>query len=295
MVLLHAIPVTLFILALFYYWFAVADRYAVFLYNHRLAGPAGPFDDITIGRYWMSGLVADGAVMLLYIAANWLLARVGANDRAPAWWRVWLLCAPLLIVGIPIITMTTNSPTLPPALAAACVVATLAGLAFALMPGALAARQLPDLAWLALDGVGLVPSLLLLRAIELPGRGLAVSASTAYLVAVGSILGGAVWLGAMSVLRVWQRKPSPNAVSVFVAGLCLSYLALPLAHYLFFTPAAYRYIGASSNFFMHNLGLQLVTFLIAAALAFGAARFRNSRFSTRLTHQRRTNEHRHWL
>lgn len=276
---LHAAPITLFILALFYYWFAVADRYAVFLYNHCRAGPAGPFDDITIGRYWMSGLVADGAVMLLYIAANWLLGRGVANYRPPTWWRVWLLCALPLAVGIATITMTANSPTLPPALGAACVVATLAGLAFALMPGALAARQPPDLAWLALDGVGLVPSLLLLRAIELPGRGLAVSASTAYLVAVGSILGGAVWLGAMSVLRAWQRKPSPNAGALFAAGLCLSYLALPLAHHVLFTPAQYRYISASSNFFAFNPAVQVLAFSVAAGLAMSITKIRESRLT----------------
>lgn len=58
--LLHAVPICLFILGLFYHWFAVADRYAVFLYEHL---GATPFDDVTSSRYWMSGLVASGAVV----------------------------------------------------------------------------------------------------------------------------------------------------------------------------------------------------------------------------------------
>ncbi|MCZ7542668.1 MAG: hypothetical protein M5R40_03610 [Anaerolineae bacterium] len=39
--LLHALPVTAFVLYLFYYWFAVGDRYIVFLYNHEM-GPYVP-------------------------------------------------------------------------------------------------------------------------------------------------------------------------------------------------------------------------------------------------------------
>jgi len=73
MALAHAVTITLFIFALFYKWFAVDDRYAVFLYNHL---NATPFDEVTSSRYWMSGLVVSGAVMVLYIAANWLLVHL---------------------------------------------------------------------------------------------------------------------------------------------------------------------------------------------------------------------------
>jgi hypothetical protein len=270
----HALPITAFVLALFYKWFALDDRYAVFLYNHSLAGPAGPFDDITTSRYWMAGLVASGAVMVLYIATNWLLGRIQRDYRAPAWWHVWLLCALPVVIGIPLITMTQNSPTMPLVLAAACVVATLTGLAFALMPGALAAHRPRDLVWIAVDGLGLVPPLLLLRALELPGMGLKVSMTIAIAGAIGGIALGAMWLGGMSILRAWQRKPSPGAVDIFVAGLCWSYLALPLGHYLIATPAQFKYITTASNFFAWNVPLRLATFVIAVALAIGAAQIR---------------------
>ncbi len=75
--------IDLFVLGLFYYWFAVADRCAVLLYGHIAAGIRGaqPFDEMTRGRYWMAGLVAAGAVTVLYTAANWAWGRLAAARR----------------------------------------------------------------------------------------------------------------------------------------------------------------------------------------------------------------------
>jgi len=113
--LLHAVPIFLFVLGVFYYWFAVADRYAIFLYGHL---GATPFDEVTSSRYWMSGLVAAGFVMVGYAVVNWLLGRMAVlchrDYSPPAWWRVWILCAPPLAIGILAITMTVNWPILPP-------------------------------------------------------------------------------------------------------------------------------------------------------------------------------------
>lgn len=272
--LLYAIPVSLFTVGLFYYWFAVADRYAIFLYGHL---GATPFDDVTRGRYWMTGLVASGAVMVLYTMTNWLLGRVAAlchrGYYPPLWWHVWLFCALPLAVGIPITTMTFNWPTLPPFIAAASTVATLMGLALALTPGTLAAQRPSDLGWLVFDGLGLMPSLLLLRVIELPSKGL-ISVRTAYLAAVGSTLAGIVWLGIATGLRIWRHKPPPSASALFVAGLCLSYLAMPLVHHLVATPPDYRYISTSSNFFAFNPSVQLLALVVAAILAIGVTRLR---------------------
>ena len=80
----HALPVTALVIGLFYYWFAVADRYIVFLYYHNM-GPrvpdTSPFGFVTASRYWMAGLVASGAVMVLYTAASWLLKRLLTTAR----------------------------------------------------------------------------------------------------------------------------------------------------------------------------------------------------------------------
>ena len=273
--LLHTAPISLFILGLFYYWFAAGDRYAVFLYEHL---NATPFDEVTSSRYWMSGLVACGAVMVVYVAVNWLLGRIAALRHQdycpPAWQRVWGFCAPPLIVGIPVITMSFNWPTLPLANAAACVAAALIGLALALLPGSWAAQRPTDLAWLALDALSLMPILLLLRAVELPGRGLGVPTALLWLIAIGGPLSGMVWLGVMTGLRVWRHRPSPSAMALFAAGLGQSYLLMPLVHHLVSTPPGYRYISTAANFFAFNLGLQLTIFFVAATLAIGAIRLR---------------------
>lgn len=278
--LLDATIVSIIILTLFYYWFALADRYAIFLYGHTTTGipPAQPFDTMTASRYWMAGLVAAGVVMVLYTAANWLggrlAARRGAHFGTPAWWRVWGLCAIALAIGIPAVTMTANTPTLPWSLAAACVVMTLAGLALALLPGRWAAERPADLLWLAADGVALMPTLILWRAIELPGRGLSVSPAVAWIFAIGSVVGGAVWLAVMSRLRVRRGKAIPGAVSLFLAGVGLSYVLMPLAHYLIAGPPGFRYITDAANFFAANLGVQLLALGLAAALALGATALR---------------------
>ena len=277
-----AFPISLFVLGLFYYWFAIADRYAIFLYGHTATGIplTQPFDEMTSSRYWMCGLVASGLVTLIYTALNWALGRaVRAASRRreyspPAWWQVWALCAIPLTMGIPFITMTFNTPTLPPMLAFLCLAATLAGLALALWPGAWAAQRPLDLLWLASDGMGLMPVLLLLRALELPGRGLSVSVPLAVLVAVGGTLAGVGWLGIMTGLRMWRRKSLPDASVVCIAGLSLSYLLLPVVHYYLSTPPAYRYITTASNFFAFDVGLQILVFVVSVGLAVGVTRVR---------------------
>lgn len=266
---LHAVAVSLLVLSLFTYWFGVADRYSIFLYGHL---GATPFDEVTTSRYWMSGLVASGAVAVLYTAANWLLGRLaarrGRNYQPPAWWRVWGPCAVALAPGILAITMTVNEPTLPLLLAGACAAVSWSSLALALMPARWAARRPLDLAWLAADGAGLVPSLVLLRALELPGRGLAVRPAVAILAAAGGTVAGATWLGLVTALRAWRRRPTPGAAALFASGLTWAYLVFPLVHHLT-TPAQYRYISASSNLFAFHWGLQVSAWAVAAALALG--------------------------
>ncbi len=274
-----ALPISLFILGAFYYWFAVANRYVVFLYGHIAKGipRTEPFDELTSSRYWMSGLVISGAVMVIYTGFNWALGRVGDRSQRgycpPPWWQVWVLCAIPLIFGIPSITMTVNSPTLPPLLAVACVGMTLVGLVLALLPGSWAAQYPHDLLWLVIDGAGLMPILLLLRVIELPNRGL-ISKPMAIVFALGSILTAIGWLGVMTGFRVWRRKSLPDAGMLFTAGLGLSYLLLPLLHYLLASKPAYRYISAASNFFAFDIGLQVLIFIISAGIAIGVTQIR---------------------
>ena len=73
------LPITVFLLGLTYYWFAVADRYAVFLYEHL---GATPFDAVTGSRYWMAGLIANGFVLVLYTATMWLSVELPPPARS---------------------------------------------------------------------------------------------------------------------------------------------------------------------------------------------------------------------
>jgi hypothetical protein len=275
--LIEAALICLFILGLFTYWFAVANRYSIFLYGHIADGipRAQPFDPMTASRYWMSGLVATGAVMVLYVMANWLRGRLAAHHQrqfVPSdWWRVWLLCALPITICVPAITMTLNWPTLPAPLALACVVATLFGLALALLPGRWAAIRPVDLMWLAVDGIGLMPALLLLRVVELPDRGMSLDRATVWLIGGGGLLIGFLWLIGMSLLRIWRRRTTPAAGTLWLAGVALSYLLLPLAHHLLATPPSYRYISAASNFFAFSWQLQLLALVVAAALSVATA------------------------
>ena len=85
--LLEAAFISIFILGLFFYWYGQANRHVIFLYGHTTVGipRAEPFDEMTSSRYWMYGLVAAGAVMTLYGAANYCWGRVavGADSASP--------------------------------------------------------------------------------------------------------------------------------------------------------------------------------------------------------------------
>ncbi len=270
----HALPVTAFLLGLLYYWFAVADRYAVFLYEHL---GATPFDAVTSSRYWMAGLVANGFVLALYPTILWLLGRIAATRQVaytpPDWRRVWLLSAAPLAVGITWITMTQNAPTLPVGLALMVVASTPAGLALALWPGRWAAEQPVELIWLAGDGLGIALLLFTVRLVEWPSQAL-LAPSVAYAVVIAGIILAIIWLAVMTILRRRRVKPMPGAGVMLATGFGLMYLLLPLMHYLLATPSGYRYISTSSNFFAFSPGVQVLTWGIAVLAAQSVARAR---------------------
>lgn len=274
-----AIVITAGVGALLVYWFGIADRYAVFLYDHL---GAGPFDRVTTSRYWMAGLVAGGLVTCLHTPfqalLGWVTRRRGSAGRggAPAVTpdppRIWALCAAPLVVLIPAVTMTVNAPTLSLGQALGVTASVLAALALALAPTRWAAERPVDLVWLAADGLGLVPVLLLLRALEMPAQGL-LAMPLAAAIAVGAMVASVSWLALMTLLRAWRRRPRHGAASILLAGLTISYLLLPLAHHLLATPPGYRYITTASNFIPDNPLLLAASWASAAILATVAARW----------------------
>jgi len=258
---LSAGPVSAFVVSLFYYWFGVANRYVIFLYGHF---GAGPFDALTVSRYWMTGLVTAGMTAILYAIANWLGGRIaGIRYRRytpPLWWQVWLLCVPLVGPGALVIMTRLNYPTLPVSLALGCSATALAGLVLAIMPGRMAAERPGELLWLAACGLGLAPSLLLLRACELAWSG-RVSPGMAYGLALGGTLVGALWSCGVVVLRAFRSEAEWETRHLIASALIWSYLVGPVVHYLLLTPPGYHYITAASNFFASSPTVQAFCFL----------------------------------
>ena len=271
----HALPVQAFVLGLYYYWFGIADRRYLFLYEHR---GATPFDATTSSRYWVAGLVASACVLITYTGACWLggqYSRIrGRAFQPPAWWRVWAIAAGPVAAGTVLIVSTAGSPALPWPLALASAATAVAGLALALMPAALAASRPRTLVWLAADGLALAPTLLLLRAIELPTSGLKVSMTLAWTVVGAGLATTGLALAALSGLRAWRRQPPSSPLATLCAGLAVAYLGMPLLHHLVFTPPDYRYISAGANFFASSAPMQLTVVASAALIAMGAAALR---------------------
>jgi hypothetical protein len=165
--------------------------------------------------------------------------------------------------------MTTNTPTLPFWNAGQVTLVTLIGLALALMPGEMVAKHPGTFILLTFDGIGLMFILLYLPALEDLPRWLA----GGRMVYVGMFgVGLVVGLGLLLLitgLYVWWRTPIPKASAVFVAGLCVAYLLMPLIHHVSFTDG-YGYISGKDNFFAKSsVMLQIVTWLMAAGIAWG--------------------------
>lgn len=271
----HAIPVVLLIVALFYRWFAVANRFIIFLYGHL---GATYFEEPTTSRYWMAGFVASGVLLVSYTAIHavggaWAHWR-GRRISMPGWWRVWVLCAGPLAVMVYRIARYGDIPHLPPLLALACVGSTLAGVALALIPARLAMHAPGEFVWRAVAGLGVTPALLLLRAVELPAADLLMPA-VAYPLALGSTLAGALGSGTVAWLYVRRHRAAWAWYNILVAALCWSYLLLPLVHHLFFTPAHYRYITTKSNFFASTWEMQGLCWIVAAVLSAGVTRLQH--------------------
>lgn len=281
--LLYALGTDTLVIGLFYFWFGVADRHLVFLYDHEM-GPfvpnTSPFSPTTSSRYWMAGLVATGAVMVLYLLTNWSLGRLSSGYKAPAWWRVWLLASPLLALSIPLVTMTLNQPVMTLAIAAQSMIVTVAALALALSPGRMAVERPVDLIWLAFDGLGLMMVLVTLPGLQFLGRWLENGRIEFIVVMIAGCCSGIAWLIFMSVLRVWRRRSIPSTMELLLAGFAVSYLFLPLIHHLVFTDG-YYYITDSENFFARNVLLQMAIWLSAIVVSVAITAFRNRLASSR--------------
>ncbi|MBN1318162.1 MAG: hypothetical protein JXA42_21955 [Anaerolineales bacterium] len=268
--ILSAIPVCVIVLGLFSYWFALADRYIVFLYNHDM-GPlypdTSPFSRVTASRYWMAGLVASGVVLVVYTALNWLLGRLRPNYKPPDWRRVWAICAPILLTGLPAITMTSNDPPLPSSHAAIVTAVTLVGTGLALSWGKMAAQCPTQLFWLAADGLGLTFIVLNLNSVERVGRWLARGHTMYITMMVFFMIFGIIWLAGLTIINSVFRLKHHTPCAMILSCFNIAYLIMPLVHHIVGADG-YYYISDSDNFFAQHISVQLVIWLLALGIAF---------------------------
>jgi hypothetical protein len=273
---IHSLPVTLGVLGLMLYWFAFANRAIVFLYNHDM-GPlfpdTGAFSLVTRSRYWMTGLVASGMVLVVYSSIAWMLGRWRRGYRPPPWRQVWLLCALPLTLGIPLITMTVNMPVLSLEDALLATVFTLAGLAFALAPGEVAAMAPGRFFWLAVDGLGVAALVFSFTLIEqahaLAQRGNSYGIA---LMLAGALIGALILLASSFVQRRLHCKPE-RITALLAAGVCWAYLFFPAVHHLLFTDG-WLYITTMDNFFPNSWLIFVVGWTIAGLIVGSVARLR---------------------
>ena len=283
--ILFAAPIVALVIYLYYTWFAVRDRYQIFLYYHNMGAgfDTSPFGRVTASRYWMTALVAAGAVMIPYLLINFLLGRFVKNYRPPIWWRVWILCAAPLIIAVPLIVMTANEPVLPLLNTMQVIVALLAALAVAVSLGERAAGNVIETLLLIVDGGGLACLLMALRVVENAGRW-ASQGSSYYLAAltVTLILGLGVLIVMTGVYAFWRKPEIPDWLTWLAAGAAIHYLFLPINHYLFWCkddgswldPDYFSYITDSDNYFTRGFWFQIGVWVVIAGVAYGLTRLR---------------------
>lgn len=283
--LLFAIPIVAFVTYLFYTWFAVMDRYQIFLYFHAM-GPGfdtTPFGEVTVGRYWMSGLVASGAVMVPYALINLILGRTARSFRGPDPWRLWVACAVPLLITIPSIVTTVNDPALPFRHAAQVTGVLLVGLALVTWMGPYAATRPVPYLLLMFDGVGLAGLLMFMRAHETFCRVLDGGNSALvyrFLAVLAAGIGLVIVLTA--VYRWWHRVSVPDSLSWVAAGASIHYLFLPIYHYLcwckddgsWLDADYFPYIPSVDNYFSTDLLFQIGAWAVVGVFAVAVTRLR---------------------
>lgn len=258
--ILISILVTVISLGIYFYLFGCADRKIVFLYEHL---GLTPFDRMTRGRYWMTGLVLSGFMTILYLITR-LILRFTIKPEKISWEKIVKFSLIPLIIGVVLIIMTLGEPKLTFLIAISSVLALIIGISigFSVIDDLIKDYR-PTIIYL-IFGLGLVPFLLLFRALELPEKGI-LAMNTSILVIVISIVGGFFWL--LISYRIFKHN-RPRLTNVIKGTLAIGYIGLPLLHYLIATPKGIPYITASENFFAENMILRITNWILLILIVF---------------------------
>ena len=272
-VAVYALPACIIILSLFYYWFVIADRYEVFLYFHNMAPrvpDTSPFSFVTASRYWMSGLVACGFVLLIYFPVSFILFRAKNNFTPPALKHVLLFSFPVLTAGTLIITMTLNHPVLPFLPALKVLLATLLGLAVVLKTVELAGEKMLKILLCGIDGLALALIMIFTSTLASNFHFLSSPQLTIFLILSAFCFGILI---ISSIIYVWKNMKS-DAETIYISTLAIAYPFGTVFHYLVGTDGHY-YISNSDNFFTRNFWIQLLIWLSVYTIVSGIVKLRN--------------------
>ena len=268
----HSSSISVVVFAFYYLWFVFLDRRLIFLYGHM---HHSPFDVFTASRHWMTGLVVSGVILIFYTGANLLIKKFRHSYQLPDWKIVWQYSCLILILPLLALLTFTGKPPMPVLLSLWILVILFIGLKLALYVSNFIVTDFRQSMWLFFDGLALAPILTViapsiaygLRRSSLQGMYILILP----LVVIGL---GLFWFLIMTILLKRFRQPYPSLVNTFLSGLTMSYLLLPLVHYVGSRPGYVRYITNSENFIPNNFWLQVVALLIAAGMIWIVGRWR---------------------
>lgn len=257
----HSALISAVILTLYSFWFVFLDRRFTFLYGHL---HSTPFDFRTASRYWMTGLVASGGVLVAYTVINLVIKKLLRNYQLSDWKTVWKYSCLILPLPLFIILTFVGKPSIPTLLSFWILVVLFAGLRLALYASDLIVSSFRQSVWAFFDGLALVPILLFIPlGIEF---GLRKSLPAILIITPVVIVGIALFgLWIMTLLHKRFKQPFSSFLNVFLSGLTTAYLLLPLYHYLTSRPK-HIYISDSSNFFANSIWLQVTAFLAVTGI-----------------------------
>lgn len=258
---IFSIVLSLFVWGLYFLWFIVQDRRLVFLYGHL---HTTPFDQATLSRHWVTGLVASGLVFFLSLCIFSILKK-----RAPTLnfsvKHVWKNACVLTCMPLSILLGLFGTPPMPIIMVILILLVLSLSLRLVLEAAHALVYHPKNTLFLWLDGLIFFPSLFLLPLLAdyvirkspqihaiLPTIG----------VVLALVVGGPfIWFLIMRYIRRIQNIPHFSPKKLLLSVIMTTYILLPLGHYGISRPE-HLYITNRSNIISTQWWIQLTVFVI---------------------------------
>lgn len=249
---------SVFVLGCFYLWFVFQDRRLVFLYGHL---HTTPFDVATLSRHWVAGLVASGFVFALGVTLFLLAKKTTPLDVK----KIWKTMCMIILLPLIIMLWFGNTLTTPLALLGLIIVVLFLSIRLALEAAATLVNKPKETFILWLDGLILVPFLVLvaLLADYVIRKFDSLESMLPTLLVWGSflILSQIIWFFVMNTVHRKTKIAHFSSSQLLLSAITTTYVFLPLAHYL--TSRSYHlYITNSGNIMSSHWWVQLGVFTL---------------------------------